>query len=191
VDPFAERDQLHLRPLPPTADELVRQHHAPPRLITHLILVHDVANQLIEAFQTRDIAEAIDTQAVLFGAAIHDIGKVLHPRELIKPGHQHEHAGKELLLQAGVTPELARFAETHGQPTATSNAIEDLLVALADTCWKGERDHALEQRIVIEQASHGDQESWAALLTIDDVVEHIASNAEQRLLWQSQFSADF
>jgi hypothetical protein len=191
VDPFTERHQLQLRPLPQAAKTLLRQQHAPARLIAHLLLIHDVAAQLVDAFHTHGLADAINDEAVLFGAAIHDIGKVLYPNELTGPGHQHEHAGQLLLLQAGIPPQLARFAATHGKPPmAADSTIEDLLVALADSCWKGKRDPELEQRIATERAAHGDHDQWATFLMVDDIVEQIAETADRRLVWQALFPAD-
>jgi hypothetical protein len=191
VDPFTERHQLRLRPLTQAAETLLRQQRAPARLIAHLLLIHDVAAQLLDAFHARGLADAINDEAVLFGAAIHDIGKVLYPNELTGPGNQHEQAGQVLLLQAGIPPKLARFAATHGKPPTTANStIEDLLVALADTCWKGKRDLELEQQIATERAAHGDHDQWTTFLMIDDIVEQIAATADRRLVWQALFPAD-
>lgn len=189
MDPFIDRQRLQLRPLPPTAEALLLHHQAPPRLIAHLLLVHDVAAQVLDVLHHHELADAINDAAVLFGAAIHDIGKVMHLQELSGPGHQHEQAGRQLLLQAGVPSALARFAETHGQPPATTTlTIEDLLVMLADTCWKGKRDSVLEQRIVDEQAAHAGRDWWEIFLLIDSSVEQIAAEAECRLAWQARFA---
>ena len=59
--------------------ELLERLHVPPRLAAHPRLVHDVAVQ-----PTTMLAEqlAFDRTAVLFGAATHDISKVVHPNEL-------------------------------------------------------------------------------------------------------------
>ena len=42
---------------------------------------------------------SVDHEAVLYGAATHDIGKVLHPNELDGPGNEHEKDGPALLEQ--------------------------------------------------------------------------------------------
>ena len=47
---------------------------------------------------------------MLFGAATHDVGKVLQPSELSGPGSAHEPAGHALLLAHGVPERLARIA---------------------------------------------------------------------------------
>jgi metal-dependent HD superfamily phosphatase/phosphodiesterase len=59
-----------------------------------------------------------DQDAVLFGAAIHDIGKAVHPDELSRLGSAHEEAGRALLVAHGVPASLARFAATHGDWSA-------------------------------------------------------------------------
>lgn len=191
MDPFTQRHQLHLRPFPDAAEALLRQHRAPPRLIAHHLLVHDVASQLLDAFRTAGLADAIDAAAFLFGAATHDIGKVRHPHELSHPGHEHEHAGMLLLLQSGMPPALARFAETHGQRTvAATTTIEDLLVRCADTCWKGTRDADLEQHIIDERSVRENRDTWATFLSIDDIVESLTAEADRRLAWQALFAVD-
>ncbi|MBN1428834.1 MAG: hypothetical protein JXB07_10650 [Anaerolineae bacterium] len=48
VEPLRKRDRRQLRPLPQAAIDLLQQHHVPPRLIAHLILVHDIADQISE-----------------------------------------------------------------------------------------------------------------------------------------------
>lgn len=191
MTPSEHRHELHLRPLPPPAEALLRQHSAVPRLIAHLILVHDVAAQLLDRLSREQLAGAIDRQMVLFGAAVHDIGKVVCPSELTGAGNEHEHEGKLLLLQAGIEPRLARFAETHGSwRTAPDITIEDLLVALADTCWKGTRNPDLEQRITLHLSAGDAHDQWDVLLKVDDMVEAIAADADVRLAWQGRFAAD-
>src|SRR5579859_296130 len=124
--------KLVLRPLPTEADSLLRRHNAPQRLIAHHILVHDVAAQLVDAVQTQWPSVQADVSAVLLGSAWHDIGKVEHPVEVTGPGHLHEIDGVQLLLRAGISPYLARFAQTHAQWAAQPNVnLDDLLVALA------------------------------------------------------------
>lgn len=75
---------------------------------------------------------AFDRDAVLFGAATHDIGKTVHPGELSGPGSAHEEAGRQLLLDCGISPELARFAATHASWTRPGTRTEDLMVSMAD-----------------------------------------------------------
>jgi hypothetical protein len=78
-----------LRPLPDQAAQLLEDLEAPPRLAAHLRLVHDVAHQLLAWVTGRYPALRVDREAVLFGAATHDIGKTAHIAELSGPGSAH------------------------------------------------------------------------------------------------------
>jgi hypothetical protein len=171
-----------LRPLPAPAAELLRDLQAPPRLAAHLRLVHDVAWSLTDALGRRWPAVPFDTTAVLFGAATHDIGKVLHPEELSGPGSAHEAAGEDLLLRYGVPAQLARFAGSHGAWPA-DRTIEDLLVSVADTVWKAKRAPDLEQRVIDRTG----RTPWEAFLDLDDVLSGLAAGAGERLAFQSAF----
>ncbi|MFD7454334.1 hypothetical protein [Kitasatospora sp. NPDC059827] len=72
-----------LPPLPTDVAELLRSVDAPPRLVAHLALVHQVAEQVVEFCAAEGLA--FDHHAVRYGAATHDIGKVVHPEELSGP----------------------------------------------------------------------------------------------------------
>lgn len=176
-----------LRPLPARAAELLVDLAAPPRLAAHLRAVHDVACELTEWVRLRYPRARFDGAAVEFGAAVHDIGKVLHPEELSGPGSRHEPAGRELLLARGVEPGSARFADTHASWAADGVELEDLLVSLADKVWKGKRVADLEQLVVDRLAPAGGQEPWEALLALDDVLDRIAAGADGRLAFQGSF----
>ncbi len=181
MDIFDFYNRFSLRHLPRDAVILVEATNAPPRLIVHLVLVHDVAHQLVDSLFKAWPGLRLDVHAVLFGAAVHDIGKVLHPEELIGPGHQHERAGRALLCELGLAPQLARFAETHASWHGATIEIEDLLVALADTCWKGKRDTELEQALttrIVELTGAG---FWEVYLALDDLIERIAAAARPAL----------
>lgn len=79
--------------LPPEALEILAQYAAPPRLIAHLTVVHDVAVTLTVQLHARWPLLAYDQERVLIGAAIHDIGKAVYTNELTGPGTRHEEAG--------------------------------------------------------------------------------------------------
>jgi hypothetical protein len=96
--------------VPAAVAELLQRLDCPPRLAAHLRAVHDVACQLADWAGQRRPPLAFDRDAVLFGAATHDIGKTVHPGELSGPGSAHEEAGRQLLLDCGISPELARPA---------------------------------------------------------------------------------
>src|SRR5689334_6836574 len=126
-----KEDCMDLRPFPPEVEDLLAKTTSPPRLQAHLALVHDVACQL-----TGQICEAwpelaLDENVVHLGAAIHDIGKAVHQKELSEPGHSHEDAGRRLLLEFGWPEKLARFSVTHARDLGANDPLEDLLVAAA------------------------------------------------------------
>lgn len=82
-----------LRMLPADVCELLVALNAPARLAAHLRLVHDVAWRLTEMLAAGHRSLAFDHAAVCYGAAVHDIGKVVHVEELTGPGSRHEPAG--------------------------------------------------------------------------------------------------
>ncbi len=170
-----------IKPLPALTVELLEALTSPPRLAAHLRVVHHVAHRL-----TADLAAdglEFDRDAVLFGAATHDLGKVRHPEELEHPGHDHEQAGYELLLSYGVPHQLARFAGSHGTSWHNPDSpTEDLLVSLADKIWKGARVTALEQSILHRLGG----EEWDAFLRLDNILAPIAKDADRLLAFQAR-----
>ncbi|WP_327003021.1 HD domain-containing protein [Dactylosporangium sp. NBC_01737] len=180
---------LPLRELPVEATTLLDVLHAQPRLAAHLRLVHDVAAALTVALERRCPGLAFDRVAVLFGAATHDIGKVAHPAELTGSGSAHEPAGHALLLAHGVPERLARFAGTHGTWKDQDRTVEDLLVSLADKIWKGQRVAGLEDLVVDRIAAATGQPRWQAFLSLDEILDDLATDADQRLAFQSAYSA--
>ena len=96
------------------------------------------------------------------------------------PGQQHERAGYELLLNYGVPAELARFADTYSNPVT----VEDLLVSVADTVWKGKRITKLEQRLAEHLQAAAGLEEWDAFLRLDTVLGDLAADADRLLAFQ-------
>ncbi|MFF5497016.1 HD domain-containing protein [Streptomyces aquilus] len=176
-----------LRPLPDRAAELLRELDAPPRLAAHLRAVHDVAYDLVEWVTRRHPQLPLDREAVLFGAATHDIGKTAHPTELSGPGSAHEVAGRDLLLSHGIAPHLARFAATHASWTAPDVTIEDLLVSLADKAWKNKRVTELEDLVVRALAEASGRSAWEEFLDLDDLLTAVGEGAEARLAFQGAY----
>jgi hypothetical protein len=173
--------------MPPEVVSLLERLAAPPRLVAHLTLVHDVAYTLIDRVDEAWPDLSYDREAVRFGAATHDIGKVAHPEELTRPGHMHEAAGETLLRCHGYPDELARFARTHGEwASEPAPLLEDVLVALADKWWRGSRNESLEGVVcqLISQQVGADQ--WQVFLALDDLATDIAADADRRLAWQNQ-----
>lgn len=176
-----------LRPLPDQAARLLRDLDAPPRLAAHLRLVHDVAHQLVAWVTGRYPALAVDREAVLFGAATHDIGKTAHIAELSGLGSAHEKAGRELLLANGFSERLARFAATHAAWREPGIVIEDLLVSVADKVWKNKRVPDLEDLVVARLAESSGRTSWEEFLALDDILTLIGNRADQRLAFQARY----
>lgn len=171
-------------PLPADARRLLDELDAPPRLVAHLELVHDVAEQILRWLAEHHPDAPVDPDAVRFGAAVHDIGKVLHPRELSGPGHEHEAAGERLLLERGIAPDLARFCRTHAAWDTGPQPLEDLLVGLADKAWKGARVDALEDRVterLLPSARHARWQVWSDL---DELLTRLAADADTRIAYQ-------
>ncbi|MFI1703906.1 HD domain-containing protein [Streptomyces griseoruber] len=174
-----------LRPLPAGVAGLLGDLGAPPRLVAHLRAVHEVAAQLVAWIGEHRPELAVDGAAVLFGAATHDIGKVLHPGELSGPGARHEEAGRELLLTRGVAPGLARFAGSHASWQAPGVEVEDLLVSLADKVWKDNRVADLEDLVVAELSRAGGRPVWEEFLALDEFLTAVGAGAQRRLAWQA------
>jgi putative nucleotidyltransferase with HDIG domain len=177
--------------LPPSVDDLLQRLGAAPRLVAHLRLVHDVAGLLTERLDA-DWGEMLvfDRAAVRMGAAVHDIGKTVIPDELTRPGHTHEAVGEALLRTQGFPEAIARIARTHQQwATDPAAAPADLLVAAADTWWRGKRDDELEAALCRWIAEETPAPAWEAYAYLDDVASSITADADARLSWQQQFAA--
>ena len=160
---------------------------APARLGAHLRLVYDVACDLTGWLAAAFPAVVFDREAVLFGAATHDIGKVRHPEELSRPGSRHEAAGEALLRERGVAARLARFAGTHGSWTAERVGVDDLLVSVADKVWKARRAEDLESLLVQRIAGVSGAPGWEVFVALDDFLQGVADGADERLAFQNGF----
>ena len=177
-----------MRDLPEQVQMICKTVDAPPRLVAHLTLVHDVAVSLVEEIHLKLPKLQFDAETIFFGAATHDIGKSLHRSELIEPGSEHESDGEQLLLKLGINANLARFARTHAAwQSAEFLTIEDLFVSLADNCWKGKRILELETLIAEHVASEINEEVWNVFILLDDILQKLTEDADERLMWQSQF----
>jgi hypothetical protein len=175
------------RPLPEQIQRLCNVLNAPPRLVAHLRLVHDTAVDLVAGLDNCFPTLDYDDDSVLFGASTHDLGKVLHPKELTTTGNQHEQDGPALLEQYGIPPCLSRFARTHGiRRCEEDQPLEDLLVALADAIWKG-RCPELEGRVVQRIAAMISLEQWQVFLKVDDLANRLSADEQERLAWQQRF----
>jgi putative nucleotidyltransferase with HDIG domain len=189
--PIETAADLGLQPLPEDVAALLTQHHAPPRLIAHLIVTHHTAGLLISAFRTQWPALVFDTYLVQMGAALHDIGKLRIRPELVSSGKQHEQAGYELLLETGMDPQIARFARTHSARTSESHMdIEDLLVGMADQCALTRRDRGIEDMMVRRLSARLTEPSWEVFTQLDTILTGINARMPQLVAWQSLYSPD-
>jgi hypothetical protein len=153
---------------------------APPRLIAHTCVVGEAAELLLLQLQRLRVPH--DADFVRIGVVLHDAGKVLHPDELRGGGAKHEPAGEKLLLAQGVDPELARCCLSHARWAGMPCSLEELLVALADSLWKGKRDAALEKRVVEAISERLGKGFWDLYIGLDTCFESIAANSATRLL---------
>ncbi len=110
---------------------------APTRLVRHVELVGEAADALLLAF-TR-LGVRVDGDFVRVGVVLHDVGKIVYQDELSNPGAKHESAGERLLLERGVSAQIARVCRSHAQWSSLDSSLEELIIALADKLWKGVR----------------------------------------------------
>src|SRR5213595_3066607 len=92
---------------------LLRTLGASARLRSHARLVGEAATALLVKLDALGVA--CDHNLVSCGATLHDVGKILVPRELSEPGSEHETAGERLLLAQGLPARLARVCRSHAQ----------------------------------------------------------------------------
>jgi hypothetical protein len=112
---------------------------------------------------------------------LHDAGKILHPEEFSQKGSQHEPAGEALLLSHQVPPHIARCCLSHAQWSSMNCSLEELLVALADTLWKGIRKQELELRVIDAIAAQRKKDRWDLFIELDALFEKIACGGDDRL----------
>lgn len=161
------------------ATAVLREIGAPERLIRHGELVAEAAERILEAVQP---LAAVEARLVRLGARLHDAGKTLHPHELERSGRAHEEEGGALLLRHGIDPRVARMCLTHARwREAPDVTLEELLVALADSLWKGRRDDELEQRVIDVVAARAGVGRWDVFTPLADAFERIAAGGQDRL----------
>jgi len=162
-----------------TARELLVYLGAPERLLRHVELVGEAAELLLAKLAL--IGAPLRTDLIRVGVVLHDVGKVVHPTELAGAGSEHEPAGEALLLERGVSPELARICLSHARWRQMPVSLEELVVALADKLWKGVRDSELEERVINLVASNLAVDRWELFVELDTAFEVIAGDGAQRL----------
>jgi HD superfamily phosphodiesterase len=153
---------------------------APQRLITHVRLVGETAELLLA--ELRRLGVPLDTDFVRVAVVLHDSGKILYPDELVGSGDKHEQTGETLLLAQGVDPALARCCISHAHWAQMPCSLEELIVAAADTLWKGKRDAILERRVIEMIGERLGLSFWDLYIDLDNSFESIAANGTTRLL---------
>jgi hypothetical protein len=160
---------------------LLRSLSAPPQLVQHHRLVVEAASELLQGLQQLFPRFTFNSKLVLLGTALHDAGKILHQNEITGGGNRHEHDGETMLLSLGVSPEIAKFCRTHARWSSQDAAVEDLLVALADTLWKGSRKEKLEAGVIAAIAQRTGKDFWDIFIPADSLFEEIADRGSERL----------
>lgn len=167
---------------PGTRDEakcLLQSLGAPRHLLQHVELVGEAADQLLLELRVNRIE--VNEQFVLVGVVIHDVGKIAHPAELTAPGNSHEPTGEQMLLAAGVSPEIARVSLSHARWSQMSATLEELIIALADKLWKGVRISELENMVIAGCATRSKKDYWQLFVGLDSSFEQIADQGSDRL----------
>lgn len=178
----------NLLPLPNEIESVFSTLGVPPRLYAHSLLVHDVANKLLEKLNGTWKNLNINKDLVLFGAAAHDIGKSVYINELSEEGHKHEREGFHLLRSLGFSEEKSQFAAFHAL-WSESSTLEELAVSLADKIWKGSRVAELEDLAAAKIAAVTNRERWKVFRSLDTIIQAIARDSDKRLFFQNNFPA--
>lgn len=114
----------------------------------------------------------IDAGAVQVGAALRGVG------QLVSPPSPAE--GRRLLLARGLPDHLASLSLTLEDGPRDGLATEALLVLLAEVFATGERDPALEARVVERLARASDHARWRVNEIADGVFEAVATRGRER-----------
>ena len=177
-----------VRELPAVAAQLLVSVEASPRLAAHLRAVHDVAYQLTSWLGAHHRGLPFDRDAVLFGAATHDIGKAIHTAELSGPGSEHEATGAGAAAARSRRRRQARALRRHRRTWDRDDLeLDDLLVSVADKVWKAKRVTDLEQRVLDRLAAASGQEAWQVFMDLDHELDRLAAGADHRLAFQNSY----
>ena len=166
---------------PEEIDHFLKSQQAPARLITHHQLVVEATKELVFGLKQNFSNLDCNYQQVLVGAAIHDAGKMIFPHEISDKGNKHELEGEKHLIALGIPSHIARFCRTHAHWDNPDNTIEDLLVALADTLWKGCRKTELENLAIAKIASLLERDFWDVFMVVDSLFEKVSDRGTDRL----------
>ena len=152
---------------------------APAHLKQHVRLVGEAADLLIEKCDALNLV--LDYDFIRTGVVIHDVGKIVHSNEMTGSGSEHEPEGEKMLLEKGVSARLARVCLSHARWNQMDCSTEELLIALSDKLWKGNRVEVLELAVVDRIAGLLKLERWDIFVDLDLVFEEIAAGGYDRL----------
>jgi len=178
----ANRNQTPVGPSLASVDNaitLLVELGAIPHLVQHHRLVAEAATALCDELAVVGL-DGFDRTEVVVGAALHDVGKTLHPDEMHGGGSAHERSGYQLLLEHGVPERVARHAWMHAAWEG-QEALEPVLVALADKLWKGKRVADLEEGAARLVADVSGWDFWSVWSEVDPIFEDVAASADERL----------
>ena len=112
------------------AFRLLKDLGAPNMLIGHSIIVLEVAEELVQKLD--DIKDKVDFEFIKIGSLLHDIGKIVHMKEIYDSNSDfHEREGMNILLKLGVNRKIANCCLSHGNYNDMECSTEELLIALA------------------------------------------------------------
>lgn len=158
--------------------DLLKLLNAPQHLVRHLELLSEAAASLTAGLAALGLN--LDADWIARASMLHDLGKILHPEELLTPGHAHEEAGYKLAIAHGQPESLASICRTHAS-WQYAQSLEALTVALADKLWKGKRDEALEAHFIAQASARLNQDPWTLYIPLDDLFEQVAADGPARL----------
>lgn len=161
------------------ARDLLVELGAPARLLRHAELVGEAAELLLKGLAALSVP--LRRELVLVGVVLHDAGKIRCRAELEQPGSDHEPAGEALLLEHGVSPELARVCLSHARWSTMEVTLEEMVIALADKLWKGVRRTDLEERVIDAVSARAGKARWDLFVPLDTLFEEIAAGGPERL----------
>ncbi len=162
------------------ASQLLQALGAPPHLRRHVELVGEAAEDLLA--KMRKLRVVVDENFFRIGVVLHDIGKIRFPAEMFGSGAEHETEGERMLLEVGIDSNIAKVCLSHARWKDMDCTLEELMIALSDTLWKGVRNPELEEAVIAESARRVSQDKWDLFVILDDMFERIADRGHERLL---------
>lgn len=173
-----------MKSLPEEITKILKEKNAQGRLVRHLEIVHQTADLLLEAILRIWPNIKLNTGEILFGAASHDVGKVIVTNELYDKGSKHTQDGYRLLLKYGFTHQWARFALLHEDWNDKERTLEEQLVSLSDNIWCGRRIDELEELVGQKIALLLGVDYWTVYPELDTILTELEKDSEKRLFYQ-------